>query len=75
MTQKAHVIALSDCKSVREAIEKFIIDTDDLYTSVEVFPETLIDPPEYMDYCKLCNAQEREHNPTCLLYPLWVAIQ
>jgi hypothetical protein len=58
-------------QSIRDAIYYFL-DTDALYTSVEVYAGTHVDPPEYVDYCKLCDAQEREHEPSCLLYPLWV---
>ena len=61
-------------KEVRNAIEAFLVDTDALYDSVETSPATLIDPPAYMDYCKVCGAQEREHEPACLFYPLWLAI-
>jgi hypothetical protein len=61
-------------QDIRNAIYKFVVETDDLYTSVEVYAETLVDPPAYVDYCKLCEAQEREHEPSCLFYPLWMAI-
>jgi len=61
-------------QELQSAIESFLLHTDALYYTVEVYPATLITPPEYMDYCKECNAQEREHDPTCLFYPLWVAI-
>ena len=59
---------------VRKAIEHFISETDVLYDSVLISAGTLIDPPEYMEYCKICLASEREHRPVCLLYPLWMAI-
>ena len=60
--------------SIRRAIEAFICESDVLYESVEVSIGNMIDPPEYTDYCKLCGAQEREHNPSCLLYPLWMCM-
>jgi len=61
-------------ESLRRAIESFIIDTNDLYFTKEVYPETLVDPAEYMDYCKVCGKAEREHEPLCLFYPLWMAM-
>jgi hypothetical protein len=60
-------------EEVKKAIENFIVETDELYFSRLIRAGTLVDPPEYMDYCKLCLAPEREHRPVCLLYPLWVA--
>lgn len=78
---KGHAPTMKRCKgknnmeeSVREAIDSFINGTDALYTTVQVYPGTLVDPPEYMDYCILCLAPEREHRPCCLLYPLFMAI-
>lgn len=61
-------------KDVRDAIESFIVDTDILYNTHKVFAGNEIDPPEYMDYCKICNTQEREHSLDCLFYPLFMAI-
>ena len=58
---------------MQSAIEAFLA-ADVLYDTVEVCAGTLIDPPEYADYCKLCNAQEREHNSGCLFYPLFMAL-
>ena len=57
-------------KAIKEAVLK-LLDDEALYETVLRFPSTLIDPPEYMDYCKLCAAPEREHEPTCLFFPLW----
>ncbi|MCH8195183.1 MAG: hypothetical protein IIB12_03845 [Chloroflexi bacterium] len=51
-----------------------LLGQDALYTTIQVFTATPLDPPEYMDYCKLCGASEREHATTCLFYPLWMVI-
>ena len=61
-------------KEVCQAIQDFIIDEDRLYENRETLPGTLTDPAEDMDFCIICDAQEREHTKECLLYPLWMAI-
>jgi hypothetical protein len=61
-------------QAIQHAIETFLLETNALYDTVEVHPGTLIDPPEYMDYCKLCGGSEREHKPECLFYPLFMAM-
>lgn len=61
-------------EQARRVIRSFIVDTDALYHSVQTHAGNIIDPPEYMDYCKICGAQEREHLPGCILYSLFMAM-
>lgn len=61
-------------KAVRKAIESFIVDTDALYETKEIFGGTLTEPPEYIDSCKICGVEEREHSPSCLFYSLFMAM-